>query len=189
LEPTIESLIAQANSGDQSAHQRLFEALYADLHRLARRELGRSGGGISLGVTTLLHEAYVDISGREGNSFPDRARFMAYAAKAMRGLIIDYYRARRAEKRGGEFKLVSFNTGTSEPIVDDRELARIGEALETLATAEPALAQIVDLKFFCGFTVKEIAVMRGVSERTVQREWEKARIFLHRTLQDESVLE
>jgi len=173
------------NSGDRLAHQRLFEALYADLHRLARRELGRRGAGVSLGITTLLHEAYLDISQREGASFPDRARFMAYAAKAMRSLIIDYARSRQAQKRGGGFEITSLDAAIPSHAADEQELSQLGGALDELADAEPALAQLVDLKFFCGFSFKEIAAMRGVSERTVRRDWEVARIYLHHTLQDE----
>ena len=170
------------------AHRRLFDVLYADLHRLARRELGYRGAGVSLGITTLLHEAYLDISQREGTSFPDQGRFMAYAAKAMRSLIIDYARGRRAQKRGGGFEITSLDTSIPGDAVDEQELSQLGEALDVLADAEPALAQVVDLKFFCGFSFKEIAAMRGVSERTVQRDWERARIYLHQTLQDEPPL-
>jgi RNA polymerase sigma factor (TIGR02999 family) len=121
---------------------------------------------------------------REGPSFPDRARFMGYAARVMRGLIIDYARNRQAQKRGGQFEITSIETEILEGSVDDRQLSRIGEALDELAMADPALAELVDLKFFCGFSFAEIAAMRSVSERTVQREWEKARIYLHHNLRE-----
>jgi len=160
----------------------MFAALYAELHRLARRELARNGAGVTLGVTTLLHEAYLDMSGREHVAFPDRARFMGYASRVMRGIIIDYARRRQAVKRGGHFSITSIETGHGEALADSRELTRVGEALDELTTLEPALAEIVDLKFFCGFSLPEIAAMRGVSERTVQRDWEKARLYLHDVL-------
>ncbi|HSD65944.1 MAG TPA: ECF-type sigma factor [Vicinamibacteria bacterium] len=179
---SIPSLIASADRGDRSAVDALFNALYAELHRLARRQLARQGGGVTLGATTLLHEAYLDLAGRDGAAFPDRARFMAYAARVMRGLIIDYARRRQAQKRGGGFEITSLGSDVASPGVDAGELARIGEALDELATVDPSLAQAVDLKFFCGFSFAEIAAMRGVSERTVQRHWEKARIFLHRAV-------
>jgi DNA-directed RNA polymerase specialized sigma24 family protein len=99
----------------------------------------------------------------------------------MRGLIIDHARNRRALKRGGQFHITSSGTEVGER-ADDRELVRIGEALDELAKAEPALAEIVDMKFFCGFTFEEIAALKGMSERTAQRQWEKARIYLHRTI-------
>ena len=151
---------------------------------MAKRELARHGAPVSLGATTLLHEAYLDIAARDGNgpSFPDRARFMGYAARVMRGLIIDHARNRQAQKRGGQFEITSLATDVGEKIVDDRELTRISEALDELAKMDPALAEIVDLKFFCGFSFAEIAGMRGVSERTVQRNWEKARIYLHKSI-------
>jgi RNA polymerase sigma factor (TIGR02999 family) len=179
---TISSLIAAAERGDSSAAGALFSALYAELHRVAKLELARRGGGAGLGVTTLLHEAYLDIASRSGHSFPDRARFMGYAARVMRGLIIDHVRARVAHKRGGQFEITAAPTDVVENIPEAPELTAISDALDELGKHEPALAEIVDLKFFCGFSFGEIAAMHGTSERTVQRKWEKARIFLHRTL-------
>lgn len=182
MAPTISSLIGAAEQGDASAAETLFGALYSELHRLAKRELVRYGVPVSLGATTLLHQAYLDIASRSGASFPDRARFMGYAARVMRGLIIDHARSRHAMKRGGQFEITSFGADVVENAVDDRELTRISEALDELAKTDTSLAQIVDLKFFCGFSFEEIAAMRGVSERTVQRKWEKARIYLHRSI-------
>jgi RNA polymerase sigma factor (TIGR02999 family) len=175
----ISSLIVAVERGDSSAAGPLFDALYAELHRLARRELGRQGVAFSLGTTTLLHEAYLDMAGRSGASFPDRARFMCYAARVMRGLIIDHARNRRACKRGGQFEITSMDTEAAESLIDHRELTRVSDALDELAKVEPALSELVDLKFFCGFSFTEIAVMQGLSERTVQRRWDKARIYLH----------
>jgi RNA polymerase sigma factor (TIGR02999 family) len=188
LNTSIDSLIALANSGDRSAHQQLFDILYDDLHRLARRELHRRGANLSLGVTTLLHEAYLDISKREGIRYVDRERFMAYAAKAMRGLIIDYARSRQAMKRGGVFEITSLEGVSDEELVDPRELGDISDALDALAATDTALAELVDLKFFGGFSFEDIAAMRGVSVRTVKRDWEKARLYLHHTLQDDLTL-
>jgi len=139
-------------------------------------------------VTTLLHEAYLDIAERNGPEFPDRPRFMKYAATVMRGLIIDHTRRRLAIKRGGQFEITSLDTEIAENLADEGELTRISEALDELAALDPALVEIVDLKFFCGFSFEEIGAMRGVSERTVQRQWEKARIYLHRTIRGPSSL-
>jgi RNA polymerase sigma factor (TIGR02999 family) len=139
-------------------------------------------------VTTLLHEAYLDIAVRNGPAFPDRPRFMKYAATVMRGLIIDHTRRRLAIKRGGQFEITSLGTEIAENLADEGELTRISEALDELAAVDPALVEIVDLKFFCGFSFEEIGAMRGVSERTVQRQWEKARIYLHRTMRGPSSL-
>ena len=157
----------------------LFGTLYAELHRLARRELHRRGPIGGLGATTLLHEAYLSISGREGTTFADEPRFMAYAARVMRGLIIDDVRRRRSEKRGGLFDITSLGTHHADSAVTPQSLQLISDALDELASVEPDLAEIVDLKFFCGFSFAEIAAMRGVSERTVQRNWEKGRLYLH----------
>jgi RNA polymerase sigma factor (TIGR02999 family) len=184
MEATLDALIAAADQGDRAAADTLFDTLYSELHRMARRELARQGPFASLGVTTLLHEAYLTISGREGAVFPDRARFMAYAARVMRGLIIDDARRRQAHKRGGLFEVTSLDLDQVEAVADAQELARIGDALEDLAKVDADLAQIIDLKFFCGFSFAEIAAMRGVSERTVQRNWEKGRIYLHRAIAD-----
>jgi RNA polymerase sigma factor (sigma-70 family) len=108
---------------------------------------------------------------------------MNYAARVMRGLIIDYARRRHALKRGSQFEITSMPTeAPADVVVNYIELARIGAALDDLAKTERPLAEIVDLKFFCGFSFEEIAGMLGVSERTVQRRWEKARIYLHRTV-------
>jgi DNA-directed RNA polymerase specialized sigma24 family protein len=127
VEATISSLIGAAASGDNPAADTLFSTLYSELHRLAKRELARRGGPASLGVTTLLHEAYLDIAGREGNSFPDQARFMGYAARVMRGLIIDHARSRNAIKRGGEFEIRSLKTDVVENPVDQRCPGSTGE--------------------------------------------------------------
>jgi RNA polymerase sigma factor (TIGR02999 family) len=179
------ALLTAADSGDGTAKDRLFTVLYAELHAMARREAGRAGRTGALGVTTLLHETYLHMASREGARFPDRARFMGYAARVMRGLVIDHARMRRAAKRGGQFEITSLDTEESGPLVDERELKEIAEALDALARREPALTNLVDLKFFCGFSFDEIATMRGVSERTIRREWEMARAYIRRHIRGE----
>ena len=179
---TISSLIGAAEKGDSDAADVLFTALYSELHRLAKRELARFGAPASLSVTTLLHEAYLDMAAREGSQFPDQPRFMGYAARVMRGLIIDHARSRNAIKRGGEFQITSLKTDLGQDLVDAKELSAISDALDQLAKAEPKLAELVDLKFFCGLSFAEIAALENLSERTVQRRWEKARIYLHRNI-------
>ena len=185
MEPTISSLIGDAESAGVTASQPLFAALYSELKRLAKRELARQGSAVSLSATTLLHQAYLDIAEREGPAFADRAHFMGYASRVMRGLIIDHARSRHAQKRGGQFEITSLENKTVEDPIDERELSQISDALDRLGQIEPSLAQVVDLKFFCGFSFAEIAAMQNLSERTVQRKWEKARIYLHRELSAE----
>lgn len=176
-------LIGTAERGDPAAAEQLFAELYSELHRVAKRELFRNGIPATLGVTTLLHQTYLDMAARDGPSFPDQSRFMGYAARVMRGLIIDHARNRRAQKRGGQFHITSFPAGDAEEnVIDDRALEKLGDALDELAKIDPDLAEVVELKFFCGFSFSEIANMRQLSERTVQRRWEKARIYLHRSV-------
>lgn len=165
----------------------LFNDLYSELHRLARRELHRQGANGGLGVTTLLHEAYLSISGKEGVAFADHARFMGYAARVMRGLIVDDVRRRRSQKRGGLFEITSLRTFHAESIADANTLVRISDALDELAEVEPDLAEVIDMKFFCGLSFAEIAAVRGVSERTIQRSWEKGRLYLHHAIGDAGV--
>ena len=180
-EPSLTALLEAAERGGKPAADALFAALYSELRRLAKCELARHGGPMSLSATTLLHRAYIEIAGRDATSFADRNRFMGYAARVMRCLIIDHARSRQALKRGGQFEITSLGSEIQNA-ADHQKLSQIGAALDELAKAEPALAEVVDLKFFCGFSFAEIAEMRGISERTVQREWEKARIYLHRSL-------
>ena len=180
----VACLVQRAERGDAAAHGELFAALYAELHRLARREAARYGPNGRLGTTTLLHEAYLDISQREGLAFADRGRFLAYAARAMRGLVIDQVRARNAQKRGGGFDITSLDTQVADESAQPEGLSAVSDALDELAALEPALAHVVDLKFFCGFTTAEIAALQGTSQRSVERQWEKARLMLYRALAD-----
>jgi len=170
------------NASTNASTDVLFSTLYFELHRMAKRELARQWGPPSLSVTTLLHEAYLDISSRDSASFPDQARFMGYAARVMRGLIIDHARSRTATKRGGEFEITSLEIDVAEEVADVKELSSISDALDELGLVEPELAELVDLKFFCGFSFAEIGALQKLSERTVQRRWEKARIYLHRSI-------
>jgi len=161
----------------------LFTDLYAQLRQIAQSALRRSGPHLTVSPTTLLHEAYLNIAGREHVAFADRARFLAYAARAMRGLVIDYARSRRALKRGTQFEVTLASDDQGGQVVEKAaELEQLGDALDELAELEPALAELVDLHFFCGFSFGEIASLRQVSERTVQRDWRKARLLLHHAL-------
>jgi RNA polymerase sigma factor (TIGR02999 family) len=107
---------------------------------------------------------------------------MGYAARVMRALIIDRARNRQAQKRGGMFEITSLDNENIEDPADERELSQISEALDKLAEVDPELSEVVDMKFFCGFSFAEIAAMQNLSERTVQRKWQKARVYLHQEL-------
>jgi RNA polymerase sigma factor (TIGR02999 family) len=171
--------------GSQSAH--LFATLYEELHRLAETHLRQSGGDLTLSTTTVLHEAWLDVSARRPLDFPDRAHFLAYAARVMRAIVIDHSRQMRARKRGGGIPPITLRPGLAGDS-DERnveELSQLSDTLDELAALEPTLAELVDLHFFCGYTFAEIGQLRGVSERTVQRDWRKARLLLHDALADE----
>ena len=174
---TLEPLITRANAGDIASKEQLFQLLYAELRRIADRELRRAGQGALVSPTTILHEAYLSLAGRT-IAFPEQSGFLAYASRAMRGLIVDLVRSRRAQKRGGGMHITALDTNVPDAAGANAETEAINAAVEELAVLDARLAELVDLKFFCGFSLTEIAVMRGVSERTVQRDWDKARLLL-----------
>jgi RNA polymerase sigma factor (TIGR02999 family) len=190
LHSQLDTLIQRADHADGAAVDELFSLLYGELHRLAEHALRRNGASLTVGPTTLLHEAYLNISGRPDVAFADRSRFLAYASRAMRGLVIDFARRRQATKRGRELEITL--SGEEEPSADasrsSAELVQIGDALAELGDLEPSLAEVVDLHFFCGFSFTEIAALRRVSERTVQRDWRKARLLLHRALREDELV-
>jgi RNA polymerase sigma factor (TIGR02999 family) len=175
------------DSGSADDPSALFVSLYDQLRRIARRELRRSSG-VALSATTLLHEAYFKMKERSDSVFPDEPHFLAYAARAMRTLVIDYARSRQAAKRGGAFHITRLPTEIPEQQTEAADLERLGTAIDKLAVHDSALAQLVDLKFFCGYSLIEIAAMRGISERTAQRDWDKARMLLKQALEDGSIL-
>lgn len=183
----VETVPTEAGNAEP-AGTAMFAILYAQLRQMAQSILKSSGPRLALSPTTLLHEAYIDISARDSLLFPNRAHFMAYASRAMRGLIIDYVREGKAQKRGSAFEITSLSSELDhvEQDSDHATLIRINDALDELSKLDPALAELVDLKFFCGFSLGEIASMRCVSERTAQRDWEKARTLLYRSMQPEA---
>jgi RNA polymerase sigma factor (TIGR02999 family) len=159
-----------------------FAAMYSDLRQLAERQLRRNAGA-AISPTTLLHEAYLDMSDNQA-VFPDRERFIGYAARVMRGLIIDLVREGRALKRGAGFHITQIPTELGAPDHEERALTRLSEALDELAVHDARLAEVVDLKYFCGYTFEQIAAQRATSTKTVQRDWEKARVILFQQLND-----
>ena len=192
MDASLRSPAPPASSGEPTPSA-LFATLYRELHAVAERELRRRGGELTLGTTTLLHEAYLNLEGRAGARFADRGHFLAYASRAMRGLVIDYARRQRAQKRGGEYHLVGLVEEAAAVVAADGAVTadgdaveRLGEALDALGHTDARLAELVDLHFFCGIPLVEVAVLRGVSDRTVQRDWRRARLLLHRALAEVS---
>ena len=175
----ITQLLQAAQQGNREAADQVVTQLYADLQRLARRHMREAGQMTLLDTTALVHEAWLKLSGANGTGFPDRRHFLAYAAQAMRSVVIDLVRARQAERRGGGLAHLTLDTALVDQIPHgDTDILRVHEALDELAQLEPRLAQVVEMRYFAGLREVEIAQALNVTERTVQRDWQKARLFL-----------
>jgi RNA polymerase sigma factor (TIGR02999 family) len=179
----ITTLLRAAGAGDREAADQVVALLYDDLHRLAKSRLRGVGGLTLLDTTSLVHESYLRIQRSDDLAFVDRRYFLAYAAKVMRTILIDAVRARQAARRGGDVEHVPLETEAGGGLAaQDDEALRVHEALEELAAVEPRLAQVVEMRYFGGLAESEIADCLAVTERTVQRDWQKARLFLSMAL-------
>jgi RNA polymerase sigma factor (TIGR02999 family) len=180
----ITTLLQAARDGDRGAADRAYALVYDELRRLAHSRLRREGEHTSLDTTALVHESYLRLRAGPAVSYPDRHHFFAYASRVMRSVIVDLVRARNAERRGGGEAALTLSTTLLHAATDTGgdEVLRVHEALAELAAAEPRLAEVVEMRFFGGLTEAEIAQALGLTERTVQRDWHKARLFLARVL-------
>jgi RNA polymerase sigma factor (TIGR02999 family) len=178
----ITVLIRAASEGDERAADQLYERLYADLRRLARARLRAGGRDAILDTSVVVHEAYVRLVRAGSVKAADRGQFLAYAARAIRSVVVDFVRERNADRRGGGATAASLSDGVMAPKRDDHEILRVHEALNRLGRLDAALARLVEMRYFAGFDVREIADVLGVSERTVERQWQKARAFLFEAL-------
>lgn len=175
----ITLLLRDAADGNRQAADRVVALLYADLQRLARSRMRRSGDMTLLDTTALVHESYLRLVRGEGPDFADRRHFLAYAAQVMRSIVVDLLRARQADRRGGGAWHVTLNTEIGDSVArHEDEVLRVHEALDELADSDARLAQVVQMRYFGGLSETEIAECLGVTERTVQRDWQKARLFL-----------
>jgi RNA polymerase sigma factor (TIGR02999 family) len=181
LEGEATLLAPMENADGGGGAERMFAALYDDLHRVAVREL-RSNSAAMLSPSKLLHETYLNGSVRKLAGMSDRGRFMRYASRAMRGLIIDYLRRGQAKQRGDALEFVALPENLPKEVAHDMGIDPLRRALDSLSALHPRLSECVDLKFFCGFSFAEIARLWNVSERTVQRDWSKARLLLNRLI-------
>ena len=173
-----------AREGDREALDRVLETLYQELHSMARRQLAGQQAQ-TLDATALVHEAYLRLIGRTTVQFDNRAHFFAYAASAMRSVVVDYARQRLAQKRGGDLHRVAELPEDLEGGVRlDEETLGLDEALTRLAGVDPRLAQVVELRYFTGLSELEIATLLKRSERSIRRDWQKARMYLLASLQD-----
>jgi RNA polymerase sigma factor (TIGR02999 family) len=175
----LTELLGRLQAGDAEAREALFAAAYSDLHRLARSRLRDGGRNTLLETTGLVHESFLRfVSGGELRA-EDRRAFFAYASQVMRSVIVNSARERLAQKRGGDWRPLTLSAQLADDIVADEEmLLRVHEALEDLEQADPRLAQVAQMRYFGGYSEQEIAETLGVSDRTVQRDWEKARLIL-----------
>jgi RNA polymerase sigma factor (TIGR02999 family) len=179
----VTSLLFAARNDDSQAMNRLFEVLYDDLRLLAHAKLRRSAPMTVLDTTALVHESYLRFLRTGDLKVEDRPHFLAYAARVMRSIVVDLIRSRLADRHGGDALHVTLNTEIAESAsVREDEVILVNDALEELATIDPRLVKVVEMRYFAGMSEDEIAESLGVSVRTVERDWEKARLFLYRAL-------
>ena len=182
--PHLTDLLASARQGDQDAAGAAFALLYRELRSLARAKLRQHRSMTLLDTTSLVHESYLKLVGADALPVADRNHFFAYAARVMHSVIVDFARARAAERRGGEVEHVVLDTSISERIAaPENDVLRVHEALEVLAQADAEMAQVVEMRYFGGLSETDIAEALGLSERTVRRRWEKARLLLFAALE------
>jgi RNA polymerase sigma factor (TIGR02999 family) len=180
--PDIEALLAALHRGEPGAQDALFAATYPELRRLARARLRDGGRNTVLDTTALVHESYLRVAGGAALRAEGRRAFFAFASQVMRSVIVDEVRARQAERRGGDLELVTLSTHLQDALPagadGEVEVLRVHEALATMEQAEPRLAKVVEMRWFAGCTEAEVADALGVAERTVRRDWDKARRLL-----------
>ncbi len=175
----ISELVERANLGEAGARDALFAAAYGELRKLARSRLRDGGRNTVMDTTALVHESYLRFVKGGQLRGADRRAFFAYASQVMRSVIIDTVRERQAERRGGSMARVTLHTGVGDALPSgESELLRVNEALDALAQAEPRLAQVVQMRYFGGYTESEVADCLELNERTVRRDWDKARLML-----------
>lgn len=179
----VTQLLHDARGGDAQALAQLFEALYPELRRIARQRLARDDRGTLLDTTALVHECYLKFA-KGGRLQPaDRAHFLAYSATAMRSIVVDFARARRAERRGGGVHAATLDSAVADSLPGgEDEVIAVHDALGELAALDPRLAQVVEMRYFGGMADAEIAEALDLGVRTVRRDWEKARLLLSAAL-------
>ncbi len=164
--------------GDRAALERLVPLVHDELHRLAHRYMGRERPGHTLQTTALVNEAYLRLIDAQQVGWRDRAHFFAISANVMRRILVEFARSRASRKRGGDAQRVTFDECVALPVERDSDLVSLDDALNTLADLDPREAQVVELRFFGGLSEKEAAEVLGVSEKTVRRDWNHAKVWL-----------
>ena len=178
----VTRLLERLRGGDRQAFEPLLAVVYDTLKQIARRQLARHRRGSALCTTELVHEAYFKLAGRAGQDWEDRAHFCGVAANAMRQVLVDHARRLNATKRGGGAEALSLSAGHGVVDAAVVDVLALDAALDRLGERNERLRRVVEYLFFGGMTQEEVAVLLGVSTRTVERDWLKARMFLHREL-------
>jgi len=182
----ITDQIRRAQQGDEAALRVVFDATYAELRALARGRLRRGSRNTLLDTTSLVHEAFLRFANAGRLLIGDRQHFLRYASHVMRSVIVDFVRERNAERRGGGALHVTLNSeiGSDGSSADEDEILGVHAALEKLARVDPQLVQLVEMRYFAGMTETEVAAALGVNDRTVRRNWQKARLILADALKE-----
>ena len=180
---TVTRLLASARSGDATAAKDLCELLYHDLRHVARSKLARNSRLTLLDTTALVHESFLRMVGQQNLEATNRLYFLAYASTVMRSVIIDFVRKKKAVRRGGDVDFVTLDEEISDTVAQKEDDAiHLSEALDEIARVDPRAAKVVEMRYFAGMTEQEVATVLGVTERTVRRDWEIARILLKAAL-------
>lgn len=183
---SITDLLLLHRNGDESASEQLLSLAYDELHRMAHRQLQYRRPGQTLNTTGLVHEAYLKLFDKSESNFNDRVHFFALSARAMRQILVDYARKVHAEKRGGKAHRTDLHPSMISTEDSKVEILDMDEALKKLQELSPRMAQIVELRFFGGMSIEEIAAVLDLSSRTVDRDWLKAKSFLYLVLAEDS---
>ena len=179
----ITALLSRWSSGDAEAFPRLVALAYDDLRAIAHRRLLATGRGETLSTTALVHEVFLRLVGREGGEWPSRAHFYAFASRAMRHILVDQARRARAERRGGDRIRIPLEERVLSGADGPTDVLGVDEAVDRLAERNTRMAQVVELRFFGGLTVQEVAQVLATSVRTVEREWTRAKVYLLESLE------
>lgn len=181
----LAGLLHAARQGEGAAVDQLCALLYQELHQIAHARLQRHKRMLLLNTTALVHESYLRLLQVGHLNVTDRSHFLAYAARVMRSIIVDFVRQRLAYRRGGSAMHVILQTDIAESVSSREEtVIRINEALDSLAKVDERLVRVVEMRYFAGMSEQDIATVLGVTERTVRRAWQKARLLLFTALQE-----
>lgn len=180
----ITQLLDQARQGDPGARERFFSRIYAELDVMAKRHLGRADRFTMLDAPGLVHEVYLRLAQQGELPGEGRRAFMAYASRVMRNVVIDYVRSRNAQRNGGGLQTITLNTGIAGQALQEPDILALGDALESLARVDERAHWVVEMRYFGGMEIEEIAEFLQTSPATVKRDWQKARAFLLQALKD-----